>query len=188
MIELKEGMLLYHGSYTPVSTIDLNKCRPGKDFGRGFYVTSSLEQAERFVPLSVKKQIAENNLPAGTSIGYISVFQLHLTPELAFCSFESANTDWLHLVAANRRKKLFPEIEKQYAHFDIIGGKIANDRTSATLQLYTAGAYGIPGSDVADSIAIQTLLPNRLEDQFCFRSEQAIQSLVFLRSDRYDFS
>lgn len=42
MLELKEGMLLYHGSYTEVSKIDLSKCIAGKDFGKGFYTTSSL--------------------------------------------------------------------------------------------------------------------------------------------------
>lgn len=78
--------------------------------------------------------------------------------------FPSADKNWLHFVAANRRKVLFPEIKKQYAAFDIIGGKIANDRTARTLQLYTSGGYGNPGSAEADNIAIQTLLPNRLED------------------------
>lgn len=80
-----------------------------------------------------------------------------------------------------------PEIRKQYANLDIIGGKIANDRTAMTLQLYTTGAYGEPGSEQADNIAITTLLPNRLEDQFCFCNEQAIQSLEFIRSEQYDF-
>ena len=50
--------------------------------------------------------------------------------------------------------------------------KIANDRTALTLQLYTTGGYGEPGSEQADSIAITTLLPNRLEDQFCFCNEK----------------
>ena len=44
MIELKDGMLLYHGSYTGISRIDLDKCTRGLDFGKGFYLTSSFEQ------------------------------------------------------------------------------------------------------------------------------------------------
>lgn len=54
MIRLQNGMLLYHGSYTEVSHIDLSKCEIGKDFGKGFYLTTSLKQAHHFVPLSVK--------------------------------------------------------------------------------------------------------------------------------------
>lgn len=36
---LKDGQLLFHGSYVEVPFIDLNKCKQGLDFGRGFYVT-----------------------------------------------------------------------------------------------------------------------------------------------------
>ena len=64
MLTLTDGMLLYHGSFTQVSQIDLDKCKAGKDFGRGFYVTSSYKQAQNFVPLSVNKQVKEGKLPA----------------------------------------------------------------------------------------------------------------------------
>ena len=36
MIELQDGMLLYHGSYIGIPAIDLNRCFGGLDFGRGF--------------------------------------------------------------------------------------------------------------------------------------------------------
>ena len=188
MLTLTNGMLLYHGSFTEVSEIDLEKCKEGKDFGRGFYVTSAYTQAQNFVPLSINKQINEGKMLPGSSIGYISVFMLHLNPELALHLFEEAGKEWLHFVAANRRKTLFQEMRKNYEKFDIIGGKIANDRTARTLQLYTAGGYGEPGSEEADNIAITTLLPNRLEDQYCFCSKKAIQALEFIRSEEYDFN
>ncbi len=187
MLTIEDGMLLYHGSFTQVSRIDLDKCKQGKDFGRGFYVTSSYKQAQSFVPLSVNKQINEGNLSEDISHGYISVFRLHLNHEISFHSFQGADEEWLHFVASNRRRILFPEVKKQYACFDIIGGKIANDRTARTLQLYTTGAYGEPGTEQADSIAISTLLPNRLENQFCFCNEKAIQALEYVRSERYEY-
>lgn len=40
MLELSDGMLLYHGSYCEVKTPDLAKCAAFKDFGKGFYLTS----------------------------------------------------------------------------------------------------------------------------------------------------
>lgn len=187
MMTLTDGMLLYHGSFTQVPRINLEKCKQGKDFGRGFYLTSSYSQAQAFIPLSVKKQIKEGLLPTNTTSGFISVFQFHSDPNTAIHLFQAADTDWLHFVASNRRESLFPEIRKYYAGFDIIGGKIANDRTALTLQLYTAGGYGEPGSEQADSIAIATLLPNRLEDQFCFCNKNAIKTLEFIRSERYVF-
>jgi len=38
-------MILYHGSNIEIDAIDLDKCRPCKDFGKGFYTSPVLEQA-----------------------------------------------------------------------------------------------------------------------------------------------
>ena len=40
-------MILYHGSNVDINRIDLSKCRPYKDFGRGFYLTDLQDQAMR---------------------------------------------------------------------------------------------------------------------------------------------
>ncbi len=36
MLELKESLILYHGSYCEVVRPDLRKCAKRKDFGQGF--------------------------------------------------------------------------------------------------------------------------------------------------------
>ena len=38
-------MILYHGFNVEIDVIDLCKCRPFKDFGRGFYTAPIREQA-----------------------------------------------------------------------------------------------------------------------------------------------
>lgn len=45
-------MILYHGTYQQFDSIDLEKCRPFKDFGRGFYLTDLEDQAMK---MAVKK-------------------------------------------------------------------------------------------------------------------------------------
>ncbi|MFQ9153374.1 MAG: hypothetical protein ACLR6B_20015 [Blautia sp.] len=45
--------------------------------------------------------------------------------------------------------------------------------------------FGIPGTPEADKTTIEKLLPNRLKDQFCFRTQDAVDYLEFIRSDRY---
>ena len=40
-------MKLYHGSNTSIERIDLNRSKPYKDFGKGFYLTTIREQALR---------------------------------------------------------------------------------------------------------------------------------------------
>jgi len=39
-------MKLYHGTNTEFDEILLSKCRPNKDFGRGFYLTNLRSQAQ----------------------------------------------------------------------------------------------------------------------------------------------
>ncbi len=38
-------MRLYHGSNTHIDEIDLAKSKPNKDFGKGFYLSASYQQA-----------------------------------------------------------------------------------------------------------------------------------------------
>ena len=56
MLELKESLILYHGSYCEVSRPDLRKCAKMKDFGQGFHLISSKEQAESFLKLYKEKK------------------------------------------------------------------------------------------------------------------------------------
>ena len=67
--------------------------------------------------------------------------------------------------------------------YDIIGGKIANDNTNATIAAYIALAYGDIGTQTADDMCIGLLLPERLSDQFCFKTDDALNSLSFAESE-----
>ena len=44
-------MIIYHGSNMKIEKIDLKKCKPFKDFGKGFYCTALREQAELIAKL-----------------------------------------------------------------------------------------------------------------------------------------
>ncbi|MDO5424194.1 MAG: DUF3990 domain-containing protein [Eubacteriales bacterium] len=187
MIEIKDGILLYHGSYTKISDIHLSMCAKGLDFGQGFYLTSSYEQAYQYVRLSVKKAIRIGTLAEdfNPDDGQVSVYKFHYDPNLLIHCFPKANAEWLHFVSANRDKKLFPELLRKYRTTDIIIGKIADDQTARTLQQYIGEYFGIPGTPQADADAVSRLMPERLQDQFCFRTEDAVKSLEYIRSDRY---
>ena len=49
-------MILYHGSYIRIEGIDLQKCKPYKDFGKGFYCTTIKKQAGFMAERVVKRQ------------------------------------------------------------------------------------------------------------------------------------
>ena len=42
-------MILYHGSNISIQQIDLGKCKPNKDFGKGFYLGEKYEQAANYI-------------------------------------------------------------------------------------------------------------------------------------------
>lgn len=46
------------------------------------------------------------------------------------------------------------------------------------------GVNGEPGDAQVDKITIEALLPNRLEDQFCFKTEDALRALKFVRCEQ----
>lgn len=187
MFKLTDGCFLYHGSYTCISDIDLHRCRNGLDFGKGFYLTSSFEQAQNYVRLSVAKAKRIGIISDDFSVddGQISVFHFHYDPNLLIHYFPEANEEWLHFVAANRSNEYFHELLRKFQTTDIIVGKIADDQTARTLQLYISEYFGNPGTKEADDAAIKQLLPNRLQDQLCFRTEDSVSSLQFVRSERY---
>ena len=92
--------------------------------------------------------------------------------------------NWLHCVVGHRRNRNFPDVVEAMKAYDIISGKIANDATNVTITAYLDGLYGEIGSDSADSICISLLLPERLQDQFCFRTVKALKTLKFEGSER----
>lgn len=184
MLNLSDGLILYHGSYCKVKKPDLAKCAKRKDFGQGFYLTTSKEQAESFLKTSIAKAIAAGKIEESNDYGYISTFEIKLSKELKVHIFEDADVDWLHCIAAHRKKKLFTEVESEMAKYDVIAGKIADDATNITLTAYLGGAFGIVGDKEADDFCIRQLLPNKLKDQYCFKTEEAIKCLKYVEGEK----
>lgn len=183
MQELVDGLILYHGSYCEVRQPEIRYGAKYKDFGQGFYLTSSREQARNFIQTSVKKAGLSGRINAQQNYGYVSSYKFTSQKELNIQIYPAADTDWLHCIVAHRRKNTFPAVLKEMRKYDIIGGKIANDNTNATIAAYMALAYGEIGTKTADDMCIGLLLPERLSDQFCFKTDEALNSLSFAESE-----
>lgn len=184
MLKLYDGMSLYHGSYCEVRMPDLAKCAKGKDFGRGFYLTSSKEQAVKFLKTSIVKAVTAGLIEHGQDFGYVAKFEFVNKNNMSVHVFHEADYEWLHCVAVHRKKRIFPEVVNKMDKFDVIGGKIADDTTNAVLAAYVAGAFGAVGSRDADDFCIRQLLPDNLKDQYCFKTEAALDCLRFMESEQ----
>lgn len=187
---LKDGMILYHGSYAEIDEIDLDMCDKTKDFGKGFYLTTSKTQAASFIKTSLAKAQQRGLVSENQNYGYVTIYRVHLNAGIKVYEFNGASKEWLYYISANRRHilkdKLESLIKDDIAANDIVVGKIANDDTNATLNAYLAGTYGAVGEDLSYEIVSSLLKPDRLENQFCFRSENSISVLKKIGVEKYD--
>lgn len=190
-MKLKDGMLLYHGSYTPVENIDLSKCDAGKDFGKGFYVTADKNQARNFIRTSLLKAKARKQIPDDQKFGYVTCYKYHNDiADIPVFEFADADKEWLWFIALNRRshlaKDLASKIDSSLFGSEIIVGKIANDTTNPVITTYLMGLYGPIVDERSAQTAISLLLPDRLKEQYCFLSQRAISCLKVVEVCKYE--
>ena len=134
--------------------------------------------------LAIKLNGDNGLISATTEFAYVSQFKISDVSDLKCYAFETANIEWLHCIVAHRRNGVFTDIRKQMENYDVIGGKIANDDTNTTITAYMGNVFGQMGSEQADNMCISLLLPERLQDQFCFRSSLAISKLQFIKNEK----
>jgi hypothetical protein len=154
-------MKVYHGSFLKIESIDLKKCEPHKDFGRGFYVTNILSQAEYW---------AEKMGERHHSVGVITAFDF---AETAFTNgiykvlrFDDYSVEWLDFVVMNRNKKL-----PVPAHdFDIVEGPVADDRISRRITSYLAGK-------ITKEKFLEELQHHQKTHQICFCTPKSLTML-----------
>lgn len=155
-------MLLYHGSNIEVSKPQILESDRRLDFGKGFYLTSSFEQAKRWAELTVKRR--------GSGKETVSVFEFdeNSVSDLKILHFTQAQKEWLEYVTMNRKNQTISN-----DNYDIVIGPVANDRTIPVISLYFSGIYDIEET-------IKRLMPQKLCDQYTFRTEMAIKKLKFV--------
>lgn len=153
-------MILYHGTNIDFNDIDLDKCTPYKDFGKGFYLTDIREQAES---LSVKKSKLFGGIPIVQEYEFIP--EMAESAGLQILRFDGTSKEWAEFIFNNRNRSA------NYHHnYDIIYGPIANDGVAYLLGRYEEGSFDL------DELA-RKLRFRDLNNQFCFGTPEAIALL-----------
>lgn len=165
---------VYHGSYMIVKEPYLSKCKKGKDFGQGFYITTDRNQAIAF-----SKMIARR---LGYSKGVLNIYKFTNFDGLSIHEFNGTDKDWLHCVVGYRNGK-YRYFTKPFKDYEVLLGKIADDDTSRTINAYMAGTFGPVGSDIAVNMAVQMFLTSTLNNQICFKTDNALERIKFFRSE-----
>ena len=152
-------MILYHGSNVAVEIPRLIPAKRLLDFGSAFYLTSDLEQAKKWALRT------RNIRESGTPLVSVYEFDDRQLTELRVLSFSSPDLAWLHYVVANRTGQPTDP-------YDLVIGPVANDQAIRTVNDFQNGYF-------TAEIAIQILRPQKLKDQYAFKTEAALRLLRF---------
>ena len=91
-------MKLYHGSTHIVASPKVLEIQRMLDFGKGFYTTTSKEQAEKWALIKQKRE-------GDNSKAIVNVYELDdsvLANNITVKVFENANEEWLDFIISNR--------------------------------------------------------------------------------------
>ena len=154
-------MKVYHGSYIEIEEIDLSKCLPQKDFGRGFYVTKFKHHAENWARVIGRKHNTQ---------GFVTEFDYTESPfAQRICKikhFDDYSEDWLDFVVANRQN----EEEKDVHDFDIVEGPVADDKVQNRIRDYL-------NREISKQEFLQELIYHEKTHQICFCTKVSLQLL-----------
>lgn len=151
-------MIVYHGSNMIVEYPDIKHSFRALDFGKGFYVTTVREQAERWARR--KADICGENEAVVTVYNMTEDFN-----GLTCKCFETDLTEWIDFVCKCRDE------EKDYLRYDVIKGKVANDKVFRVVDMYHSGIW-----DKKRALEEIKAYPNY--DQIAFISQKAINYLL----------
>ena len=169
-------MILYHGSNMPIDKVDLEQCRPYKDFGRGFYTTTIKEQA-----ITMAKRVSK--IFGGTP--YVTSFEFDGTclknKSLSVRIFDSPDTDWAMFIINNRNKNFEDISDKMCNHdnkYDIVVGAIANDDIALLFRSFARGLIDVER-------LTEEMKYKKLTNQYSFHTEKALAYLKRVGDESY---
>lgn len=153
-------MILYHGTNCDFPVIDLEKTKPYKDFGKGFYVTDIQRQAY---------DLAKNRCRIWGGTPIVQEYEFDETVlqlnDLRVLRFEKVSVEWAEFIYKNRSSSA------KFTHdYDIVIGPIADDGVAYLLNLYEDGLRTL------DELAKELEYKN-LNSQYCFLTKKAISFL-----------
>ena len=152
-------MILYHGSNCEIAKVDLAMCKPFKDFGQSFYLTTILTQARE-----MSRKVADRF--GGEPVVNVFEFNDSDLTSLKIKKFEHPNKEWAEFVMANRSRNLKHPADD----FDLIIGPVANDDIATLFRTFAIGVISIEE-------LVNGMKSRKLNNQYAFRTEKAVALL-----------
>lgn len=154
-------MIVYHGSTIVVDKPDVEHSFHPLDFGKGFYVTTVREQAIRWAHRKV--DIHKDSKPI------LNIYDMDEIPStLSTKTFPDDLEKWIDFVCGCRDESL------EYTKYDVIIGKVANDKVFRVVDMYHSGIWDMPR-------ALKEIKAYPNYDQIAFITQKAIDSVLKFR-------
>lgn len=154
-------MKLYHGTNIDFDHIDIDKSKPNKDFGRGFYLSADYEQAKNMADIKVEQM--ETGMPL---VQEYSVSEIEMK-SLKCMTFDDYTEEWAKFILLNRNNP-----SSVPAHdYDIVIGPIADDRVGIQLWKYESQLIDLP------TLIKRLKYMKGITFQYFFGTERAIKLL-----------
>ena len=154
-------MILYHGTNVRFDTVDLTKCRPYKDFGKGFYLTDIEQQA---INMAERRCDFEGNgVPC--VIKYTFDESLLHSEDLKILVFDGVSIEWAQFIVSNRDRN-----GKNHHSYDIVVGPVADDGVVYQINRYLQHIITL-------EVLVEELRYKNINNQYCFCSPKAISYL-----------
>jgi hypothetical protein len=150
-------MILYHGTYILFEKINLEYSLDKRDFGMGFYTTTSFEQSNRWALKMGKRKRTR---------GIILKYQIDDFNDLSVKNYET-DGEWLDFITQNRT------IGGLNHNYDIVIGPVADDTVFNVIDAYFDGDY-------TKDEAISRLKAWKCENQISFHSYKSVERLKFM--------
>ena len=155
-------MKLFHGTNMDFDHISLSKCKPNKDFGKGFYLTDILQQARL---MAIRRCTFEGK---GTPVVQTYHFDESCLTDgnLKTKVFHEVCQEWAEFIIMNRKAR-----GKKVHDFDIVIGPIADDGVVYQINLYLQRLITI-------ETLVKELTYRKLNIQYYFGTETSLQQLT----------
>ncbi len=167
--------VLYHGTISQIEHIDVKQGRGNKDFGKGFYMAVSRQQAIGMMHKKYKEAVRRSRNKKDNSFEerlYEITFDKEYLRTLSIKQFETADQEWLDFVLMCRENGGMPH------NYDLVIGPTADDDTMLCLKAYWDGLYGKVGSFEAKHILLNNLEPENLDIQYYVGKQIVADQLI----------
>ena len=150
-------MIVYHGSDIMVAKPDILHSAKRLDFGAAFYVTTVSTQAERWAKRKARLR--------GKDYGIVTMFEMTEDTGFMVKDFADDLDSWIDFVCKCR------DGSEIYKEFDVIKGKVANDKVFRVVDMYKRGLWD-------KERAIREIRVYDTYDQIAFISQKAIDAMI----------